>query len=160
MRDDFRSDGEMWNIEHICVENIGMPHTGISKYFAHNNTFKNVLVIGWASLLKQISFYIVLFKNSWFLLNKNPPWKNLRCFKPHILGRNGVGYRSFGLGYLVRQHHRKLIAQLNWFGPDQISWNSACWSEGLEKPPFLEGFCMFSCYGNRQIQKAIGFTTL
>ena len=30
MRDDFRSDGEMWNIEHICVENIGMPHTGIS----------------------------------------------------------------------------------------------------------------------------------
>ena len=82
MRDDFRSDGEMWNIEHICVENIGMPHTGISKYFAHNNTFKNVLVSGGASLflstdktkiMKQISFYFVLFKNSWFLLNKNRP---------------------------------------------------------------------------------------
>ena len=38
------------------------------------------------------------------------------------------------------------LEHLKWFGTDQISWNSACWSDGIKKHLFLEGFWPFSVF--------------
>ena len=47
---------------------------------------------------------------------------------PDLFGMSGKGPDLFGMSGK---------------GPDLFGINSASWSEGLEKPPFLEGFCPF-----------------